>query len=302
MNKDLLSGFDLTQSDVKKILQKTTVLKKKKHNLVLKNKVIALVFQKPSMRTRVSFEVGIRQLGAQGIYLAPADIQLGTREPVKDVARGLSRYVDGIIARTFSHDHVTELAQFSNIPVINGLSDLYHPAQALADIYTVYEYKKRFKGVNLAYVGDGNNVLHSLLAIAAKVGLSVSVATPKGYEPDKKIWKTACDLARKTGACFSITTSPEIAVKGADFIYTDVWTSMGQEKEQSKRKEVFKKFQINSELLKKVGKRSRVLHCMPMHRGQEITSDVAELNQEIIFDQAENRLHVQKAVMVMLFG
>ena len=302
MNKDLLSGFDLTQNDVEKIFQKTTLLKKKKNSVILKNKVIALIFQKPSLRTRVSFEVGISQLGAQAIYLAPQDIQLGVREPIRDVARGLARYADAIVARTFSHEHVAELAQYAKVPVINGLSDLYHPAQALADVYTVYEYKKRFKGITLAYIGDGNNVLHSLLAIAAKVGLSVNVATPKGYEPNKQIWGEACALAKKTKAEFSITTNPEKAVKGADFLYTDVWTSMGQEKEQTKRKRDFKTFQINAQLLKKTGKKSFVLHCMPMHRDEEITDEVAESNQAVIFDQAENRLHVQKAVMVMLLA
>ncbi|MCP4650919.1 MAG: ornithine carbamoyltransferase [PVC group bacterium] len=301
MNKDLLSGFDLTEKDVANIFKQTKILKKKKISNVLNGKVAALVFQKPSNRTRVSFEVGARQLGAYSIYLAPRDIRLGEREPIKDVARVLARYADGIIARTFSHEDVCELAKYSDVGVINGLSDMYHPCQALADVYTVYENAGKFKGVKLAYVGDGNNVVHSLLAIGTKVGLSISVATPKGYEPDKEIWAQAVKISKKTKAKILHTHDPEDAVKGADFIYTDVWTSMGQEKEKLARKRIFKKYQINSQLLKKAKKNCLVLHCMPMHRGEEITDEVAESKQSVVFDQAENRLHVQKAVMAMLF-
>ncbi|MFH2137051.1 MAG: ornithine carbamoyltransferase [Candidatus Omnitrophota bacterium] len=300
MNKDLISGFDLTNEDINKIFKKTKALKKNKYNFILKQKVVALVFQKPSMRTRVSFEAGVRQLGGDCIYLAPQDIQLGKRELIKDVARVMARYVDLIVARTFSHEHINELAEYAEVSVINGLSDLYHPCQALADIFTIYEKKAGFKGIKLAYIGDGNNVLNSLLAIAAKVGLSINVATPKGYMPDKKIWQEACVLGKKNKTVFTWTQRPEEAIKGADFVYTDVWTSMGQEEESAQRRRDFKPFQLNSGLIKKSQKETMIMHCMPMHRDEEITDEVAESKHSIIIDQAENRLHVQKAVMALL--
>jgi len=300
MNKDLISGFDLSINDIANIFKLTDKLKKNKNSNVLKNKIIALVFQKPSVRTRVSFEVGIRQLGASPMYLAPEDIKLGLREPIKDVSRVMERYVDGIIARTFSHKHVIELASNAKIPVINGLSDMFHPAQALADIYTVYEISKKLKKVKLAYIGDGNNVVHSLLAICSKMGLSLALATPKGYEPDNLIWKDTQTIAKKTDAKITHTYEPQAAIKQADFVYTDVWTSMGQEKEYKKRIKAFKKYQINKQLLKSAPKGCKIMHCMPVHRQEEITDDVVESKNSIIFDQAENRLHVQKAIMAML--
>jgi ornithine carbamoyltransferase len=300
MNKDLISGFDLSEQDINKIFSLTSKLKKKKIDNCLKDKTIGLVFQKPSVRTRVSFEVGARQLGANCLYLAPHDIELGSREPLKDVARVLCRYLDGIIARTFSHDHVIELAKYADIPVINGLSDLYHPAQALADIYTIAEHKTKFKGVKLVYVGDGNNVVNSLMAICAKVGMDFTVATPKGYEPNKAILSGALKIAKQNKAKLVHCYDPKEAVKGADFIYSDVWTSMGQEKETAKRIKAFKNYQVNSALLKYVGKQYKIMHCMPIHRGQEMTDEVVESKQSIIFDQAENRMHVQKAVMALL--
>lgn len=302
MKKDLICGFDLTSEDINEIFKLTQKLKKKKISPLLKDKTIGLVFQKPSMRTRVSFEVGAHQLGAGSIYLAPQDIKLEEREPIKDIARVLSRYLDAIVARTFSHEHILELAEYASISVINGLSDLYHPCQALADLYTIYEKVGSFKNIKFAYIGDGNNVLHSLLAIAGRLGLSISVATPKGYEPEKGIWKMAEDIAKKTKAKFVHFYYPEEAVKGADFIYTDVWTSMGQEEEQEKRRHDFKDFQINSGLLKKIGKKHFIMHCMPAHRGEEITDEVMESKQSIVFDQAENRLHVQKAIMILLLA
>ncbi|MBU1043505.1 MAG: ornithine carbamoyltransferase [Candidatus Omnitrophica bacterium] len=302
MHKDLISGFDLSEQDIKTIFSLTSKLKKKKIDNCLKNKTIGLVFQKPSVRTRVSFEVGARQLGANCLYLAPHDIELGSREPLKDVARVLCRYLDGIIARTFSHEHVIELAKYANIPVINGLSDLYHPAQALADIYTILEQGNGLKGVKLVYIGDGNNVVNSLMAICVKVGMDFTVATPKGYEPNKQIWADAQKIAKQSKSKLVHCYDPKVAVKAADFIYSDVWTSMGQEKEAAKRIKVFKDYQINSELLKCVGKKYKIMHCMPIHRGQEMTDEVVESKQSIIFDQAENRMHVQKAVMALLLG
>ncbi|MBU1087946.1 MAG: ornithine carbamoyltransferase [Candidatus Omnitrophica bacterium] len=302
MNKDLISGFDLSEQDIENIFSLTSKLKKKKMDNCLKNKTIGLVFQKPSVRTRVSFEVGARQLGANCLYLAPHDIELGSREPLKDVARVLCRYLDGIIARTFAHEHVIELAKYADIPVINGLSDLYHPAQALADIYTIWEQGNKLKGVKLVYIGDGNNVVNSLLAICAKVGMDFTVATPKGYEPNKQIWSDAQKIAKQNKSKLIHCYDPKVAVKCADFIYSDVWTSMGQEKEAVKRIKVFKPYQINAELLKSVGKQYKIMHCMPIHRGQEMTDEVVESEQSIIFDQAENRMHVQKAVMALLLG
>ncbi len=300
MKKDLLSGFDLNRQELVKIFKLSGKIKKEKYNKLLKGRLVALIFQKPSVRTRVSFETGAYQMGAHCIYLAPADINLGSREPIKDVARVMSRYVDCIVARTFSHKHVLELAERAEVSVINGLSDMYHPAQALADIFTMYEKKKNLKKCLLSYVGDGNNVVHSLLALTATMGISFSVATPKGYEPDKEVWARAQKIAKKSGAKITLYSDPKQAVQGADFVYTDVWTSMGQEKETAQRKKKFKKFQINRKLLAAAGSDPYILHCMPMHRGEEITDEVIESKKSIIFDQAENRMHVQKAVMAML--
>ncbi|MBU4478558.1 MAG: ornithine carbamoyltransferase [Candidatus Omnitrophica bacterium] len=300
MNKDLISGFDLERKDINAIFDLTGRLKKKKDNTMLKGKVVGLVFQKPSMRTRVSFEIGARQLGAHCMYLAPQDIHLGKREPVKDVARVLSRYLDAIVARTFSHEHIIELASYGDMSVINGLSDLYHPCQALADIYTLYERTGTFKGLKFTFVGDGNNVVNSLAAIAAKVGLDFTVATPKGYEPDKDIWRQALKIARETKARLVHTYDVNNAVKAADVIYTDVWTSMGQEKEHKKRLKAFKKFQVTMDMFKHASKGCYFMHCMPVHRGEEVTNEVVESKHSIVFDQAENRLHVQKAVMALL--
>jgi ornithine carbamoyltransferase len=302
MNKDLISGFDLSPQDIDEIFRYTRVLKKKKYSTLLAKRVIALVFQKPSMRTRVSFEVGAHQLGARCLYLAPQDINLGEREPIKDVARALSRYVDGIVTRTFSHAHVIECAQASPLSVINGLSDEYHPCQALADIYTIYEQRGKCRGLKLVFVGDGNNVVHSLLAVTAKTGMNFTVATPKGYEPDKAIWSVAEAIARKSGSRIEHTYDPRQAVAGADFVYTDVWTSMGQEHERAKRLRDFKNYQVNAALLKAVGKKYALMHCMPVHRGEEISDEAMESKESIVFDQAENRMHVQKAVMVLLMG
>ena len=241
MNKDLISGFDLSAADINAIFSQTKKLKKKKISAVLKGKTVGLVFQKPSVRTRVSFEVGARQLGADCLYLAPGDIQLGAREPIKDIARVLSRYLDGIVARTFSHTHILEMAAYSKVSIINGLSDLYHPAQGLADIYTIIEKAGKCKGKKLVFIGDGNNVVHSLVALSAKVGLHFSLATPKGYEPNKQIWLEALKIAKKTGTKILHTYDAKEALKGADFVYTDVWTSMGQEQERKKFSDLINK-------------------------------------------------------------
>ncbi len=300
MNKDLTSGFDLDRADLNNIFKLAAELKERRRpGQELNGKVISLVFQKPSMRTRVSFEVGVSQLGGSCVYLSPGDISLGDREPVKDAARVLSRYVDGVICRTFAHSHMEELARYSEVPVINGLSDVYHPCQALADMFTILEIKGRLEGVRLAFVGDGNNVLHSLLAIAAKTGVDLRAATPRGFDPQSQIWEQA---VREGGKSFKLTHDPREAVEGADFVYTDVWTSMGQESEREQRLKAFRDFQVNQELLQKAAPDCRVMHCMPVHRGEEVTEEVIESNRSVIIDQAENRLHVQKAVMALLFN
>ena len=266
----------------------------------LKGKTLGLIFQKPSLRTKVSFEVAMAQLGGYAIYMSPDEVKLGQREAIKDVARTLSRYLDGIVARTFKHRDVLELAKYSDIPVINGLSDFSHPCQALADFFTVKEEIGRLKGVKIAFIGDGNNVCNSLLYICAKLGVSISVATPKGYEPDKEVYSRASEQGKMTGAKITLSNRPAEAVKGADIIYTDVWTSMGQEKEAKKRLKAFKGFQINSALCSKAKKGYYIMHCLPAHRGEEITDECMESKHSIVFDQAENRLHVEKAILLLL--
>lgn len=299
--KDLISLDVLSKKEIDEILSLSRKLKKdKKNNYKLKGKTLGLIFEKPSNRTRVSFWAGMVQLEGQCIYLSPAEIQLGKRESVKDAAKVLSRYLDVIAARTFSHETLVEFAQYSSIPVINALTDQFHPCQALADIFTIYEKKKKFKGVKLVYVGDGNNVLHSLLYAASKVGLDIAYATPKGYEPDKKVLKTASGFAKKMGSMIKGYTNPKEAIKNADFIYTDVWASMHQEKELTKRKKIFKDYQINSALLKAAKKNTFIMHCLPAKRGLEITDEVMDAKQSIVYDQAENRLHVEKAILYLL--
>ena len=266
----------------------------------LAGKTVALVFQKPSVRTRVSFEVAARRLGGSSIYLGPDDAQLDRREPVKDVARTLSRYVDGIVARTFSHRQAEEFARYATVPVINGLSELHHPCQALADLFTMQERFGRLKGVVLSYVGDGNNVLHSLAQGASVLGVHLRVATPRGYRPDPSIWTALARQAKAHRARVSWSDDPREAVRGADVIYTDVWTSMGQERERAARRKAFRAFQVNRALVALANPRAVVMHCLPAHRGEEITQDVLESPRSIVFDQAENRLHVQQALLLML--
>ena len=301
MKKDFISIQDFTKQDIEEIFALTHDVKARPgdFNGALKGKTLALIFQKPSSRTRVSFEVGMTQLGGHSLYLGPEDIKLGIREATKDVASVLSRYIDGIVARTFSHSDIVELAENSTIPVINGLSDLSHPCQAMADVYTIKE-KVKGKKVKVVFVGDGNNVLHSLLYCCAKVGIDVSAATPKGYEPKGQIVKEAKQEAAKSGSVINFTNDPAQAVKGADVIYTDVWTSMGQEKEYSQRLKAFKGFQINKELVLLANKGCLVMHCLPAHRGEEITDEVLDGPNSVVLDEAENRLHVQKAILIKL--
>lgn len=304
--KDLLSIHDLSQSEVFEILDLAKDLKAKlkrgeEHHL-LKGKSLGMIFSKASTRTRVSFEVGMYQLGGMALFLSSKDLQIGRGEPIQDTARVLSRYVDGIMIRTFSHDNVKELAKHSTIPIINGLTDLLHPCQALTDIFTVLEYKGSLKGLKMAYIGDGNNMVNALMQVCAKVGMHISAATPLGYEPDAEIVAEAKEDAKAYGGTVTLVNDPLLAAKDADVIYTDVWASMGQESEQAIRAKAFKGYQVNNDLLKAANKGAIVLHCLPAHRGEEITDEVMEGPQSVVFDEAENRLHVQKAIMALLMG
>jgi len=304
MKKDLISIKDLTAEGIKDIFNLTDKLKKNKSKFrkALSGKTIALIFQKPSNRTRVSFEVGMFQLGGNSLYLAPNEINLGVRESIADVAKTLSRYVDGIVLRTFEHKNCLEMAKVATVPLINGLSDFSHPCQALADLYTVKEKLKILKNITLAYVGDGNNVCNSLLFICAKLGVNMNVASPKGYEPDSSVLRDALAFGQTSGASINLFSSSSSAVKGADVIYTDVWASMGQEDEAGKRKELFKDFQVNKNLTALAKKDVLIMHCLPAHRGEEITEDVLDSKNAVIFDEAENRMHVQKAILIKLLG
>ncbi|MFA5176763.1 MAG: ornithine carbamoyltransferase [Candidatus Omnitrophota bacterium] len=304
MKKDLISINDLTTKEIKELFDLTDKLKRNKARFgkVLAGKTLALIFQKPSNRTRVSFEVGMFQLGGHSLYLAPNEINLGVRESIADVAKTLSRYIDGIVIRTFEHKNCLELAKEATVPVINGLSDFSHPCQALADLYTVKEKLKALKGLTLAYVGDGNNVCNSLLFICAKLGVNMNVGCPVGYEPSAAVFKDAKAAAEAGAAKINLFNDASSAVKGADIVYTDVWASMGQEDEAAKRKEAFKDFQVNQELVKLAKPKALIMHCLPAHRGEEITADVLDSQNAVVFDEAENRMHVQKAVLIKLLG
>lgn len=301
--KDLISIKDLSVSEIEEIFKLAERLKREGKDtgaLPLKARTLGLIFEKPSLRTRVSVEVAMAQLGGCAIYLGPDEIRLGQRETTKDVARTLSRYLDGIMARTFKHQDILELAKYSTVPVINGLSDLSHPCQALADIFTIKEKFGRTKGIKVAFVGDGNNVCNSLLYGCSKLGIDLSVATPKGYEPDKEIYNEAQEFAKSSGAKIERHNDPEKPVYDADVIYTDVWTSMGQEKEKRVRARAFKGFQVNSKLCSKAKGVYFIMHCLPAHRGEEITDECLDGPHAIVFDQAENRLHVIKAILLLL--
>lgn len=304
--KDFISIHDLSSLDVEEILNLATDLKKKQANQekheYLWAKSLAMIFEKPSTRTRVSFEIGMWQLGGLAVNLDQEAIGLGVRESIGDVAKTLSRYADAILIRTFEHAKVLELAKSASVPVINALSDLLHPCQAMADIFTVKEKKGDLKNLKLAYIGDGNNVCHSLMFAAAKVGMNMTIATPKGYEPKDEIVKLAFEDAKATGIEIDILNDPVVAAKNADVIYTDVWASMGQEKESKKRKKVFEKFQVNQKLVKLAKKDVIIMHCLPAHRGEEVTAEVIGGPNSVVFDQAENRLHVQKAILTLLLG
>ena len=301
---DLLSISDLSTDEINGILDLGKKVKKDKAQYAesLKGKSIGLIFQKPSNRTRVSFEIGMVQLGGYAIYLGPSEIGMGGRESVKDVARVLSRYLDGLVARTYKHADVEDLATHATVPVINGLSDYAHPCQALSDIFTIKEKFGTFKGITLSYIGDANNVLNSLMCASAKVGLNIKIATPKGYEPDKKAVDAAKKCAASSGNNMEFSHDPKFVAKGADIIYTDVWVSMGQEKEAKKRMKDFKGFQINDGIMKLTNKNCLVMHCLPAHRGDEITDSVIDSKNSVVYDQAENRMHIQKAILLKLLA
>lgn len=296
MKRDFITMFDLEKEEIYEIFELAKILKdsqkKGVEHRILKNKTMAMVFEKPSLRTRVTFETGMTQLGGHAIYLAPSDIQLGTRETVPDAAKNLSRWVDIVMARVFAHKTVDELAKNSTIPVINGLSDLEHPCQIMADLFTIIEKKKNLDNIVIAYVGDGNNVCNSFVAASRVLGFRLKIATPKGYEPNY-------DYVSKAENA-TVTTDPRNAVKDADIVYTDVWASMGQESEAAQRKEIFKPFQVNAELIGHAKNDSFVMHCLPAHRGEEITDEVIDGPHSIVFDEAENRLHIQKGIVAWL--
>ncbi len=296
MKRDFITMFDLSDKEVSEIFNLTKKLKEshKKgiEHKILKDKTLAMVFEKPSLRTRVTFETGMTHLGGHAIYLAPADIQLGKRESVADAARNLSRWVDIIMARVFAHKTVEDLAKSASIPVINGLSDLEHPCQIMGDLFTVIEKKGALENITIAYVGDGNNVCNSLISASIILGFKLNIATPSAYRPNHEYTAKAKNT--------DLTEDPKEAIADADIIYTDVWTSMGQESEAAKRKEIFFPFQINQGLLEHANKDYLVMHCLPAHRGEEITDEVIDGPHSIVLDQAENRLHAQKGIMVWL--
>jgi ornithine carbamoyltransferase len=304
MKRDFLGLADLSTEQIQSLLDLAVPLKRELraggNAPRLAGLTLGMVFQKPSLRTRVSFDVGMSQLGGRAIYISPDEIGLGTRESVPDVARVLSRFVDGIMARVFSHDHVVGLAQWASVPVINGLSAYNHPCQGLTDLLTIQEKLGHLAGARLVYLGDGNNMLTSLMIGGARMGMHVVAATPVDYAPDAQAMAQAQQMAAATGGSISWTSDPREAVRGADVLYTDTWTSMGQETEAAVRRQVFPPYQINAALLALAGPQAAVMHCLPAHRGEEITDEVADGPHSWIFDQAENRLHAQKAILVDL--
>lgn len=304
MKKDLLKMDDLSKEEILDILNLADQLKyEQKHGIehpLLKGKSLGMIFEKASTRTRVSFEVGMYQLGGNALFLSDKELQIGRGEPIEDTARVLSRFIQGIMIRTFSQKEAETLAKYSSIPIINGLTDDEHPCQVLADLMTIRENKNILEGLNVAFVGDGNNMANSLMIGCLKVGMNFSIASPKIYSASEKYLSRAKEIAESENVEFTITTSPIEAVKGADVVITDVWTSMGHEEEAQERIKHFEGFQVNNELLKNANDDVLVLHCLPCHRDEEITSEVLEAHAEEIFDESENRLHAQKAVLVKL--
>jgi len=304
--RDCLTLQDYSAEEIRLILNLSAKLKgmqkKGEPHPLLAGKTLGMIFQKPSTRTRVSFEVGIWQLGGCALFLSSQDLQTGRGELTRDTAATLSRYVDGIMIRTFSQSEVEELATYASVPVINGLTDFLHPCQALADLMTIEEKTGGLQGVKLAYLGDGNNVAHSLMIGSSKMGIDISIASPEKYRPSPLIELQAKANAFISGSCINITTDPMEAVEGAAVIYTDVWASMGQEEEKDERRKIFSPYQVNSKLIKAASRGVLVMHCLPAYRGDEITADVLESDYSVVMDQAENRLHAQKGLMALLMG
>jgi len=304
LSSDLLTGTEWTAAQVQELFRLSTDVKAhpERYKSALAGRFLAMIFEKPSLRTRVTFEVGIASLGGSAIFLDHAETHLGGRESVPDVGRSLSRWVQGIVARVFSQEALEILAAHATVPVINALSDVYHPCQALCDFFTLEEKFGTVRGLKLAYVGDGNNVCHSLMVAGARVGAHLRIASPKGYEPEAEILATAQRDATATDGRIELFTSPEEAVADAQAVYTDVWASMGQEHEAAERAAVFAPYQVNAELMSHSAPDAVFLHCLPAHRGSEVTDEVMESPRSVVFDQAENRLHVQKAILLMLLS
>jgi ornithine carbamoyltransferase len=304
--KDFIAISDYSSDEIQDLLDLAVKLKKeyfkKGNKKIFKGKVLGMIFQKPSLRTRVSFDMAMRHCGGDALYLSPNEIGLGKRESIADIARVLSGYVQALMARTFDHAHVVELAKWSEIPVVNGLSDYNHPCQGMADALTIIEkFGKKSKGLNVSYVGDGNNVTTSLMHVSAQLGWNVTVGTPEGYDMNPKAVEIAQNIAKKTKSKLTFVRDPHEAVKGAHVIYTDTWTSMGQEEETAKREKIFPPYQVNAQLVSEADKDVIVMHCLPAHRNHELTDDVADGEHSAIFQQAHNRLHAQKAILARLF-
>jgi ornithine carbamoyltransferase len=302
MKRDFLSVLDFTTEEILESFEIAKDMKadRQKYSKALEGQALALIFEKPSLRTRTSFDIGIQQLGGYSLYLSPNEISLGKRESVSDVAKNLERMVQGIMIRTFGHDIVEGMAKYAGIPIINGLTDYTHPCQAMADFLTLQEHKGKLEGLKLTYVGDGNNVAHSLMNAGARLGVDVTIACPRGFEPNLIAYNKAVEEAKKTGAKIEVVHDPKEGVKGADAVYTDVWASMGQEEEAAKRKEIFRPYQVNAELMANANDGALFMHCLPAHRGDEVTDEVIDAPTSVVFDEAENRLHAQKAVMYKL--
>lgn len=302
MKRDFLTIRDFTKDEILDTFNTAIDMKanRQKYSEALKGQAMALIFEKPSLRTRTSFDIGIQQLGGYSLYLSPAEISLGKRESIHDVAKNLERMVQGIMIRTFAHQIVIDMAKYASIPIINGLTDYSHPCQAMADFMTILEVKGTLKGLKLCYVGDGNNVAHSLMFAGARLGVDVTISTPKGFEPNLIAFQDATADAKETGAKIEVVHDPMEAVKNADAVYTDVWASMGQETEADIRKKIFKPYHVNDELMANAKKDAIFMHCLPAHRGDEVTDSVIDASSSVVFQEAENRLHVQKAIMYKL--
>ena len=304
--KDFLAISDLSSAEVQDLLDVAIRLKKeyfeKGNPPLFKGKVLGMIFQKPSLRTRVSFDMAMRHMGGDALYLSPNEIGLGQRELIADVARVLSGYVQALMARVFAHEHILELAKWSSVPVVNALSDYNHPCQGMGDALTIQEKFGKAKGLNVTFIGDGNNVAVSMMHVSAKLGWNFTLASPEGYDLNPKAVEVAKDIAKETGSKLNFIRDPHQAVKGAHVIYTDTWTSMGQEEETAKREKVFPPYQVNAKLVSEADKDVIVMHCLPAHRNHELTDEVADGPHSVIFPQAHNRLHAQKAILARLFG